>query len=551
MKYIKKGWYEDMLEKLCSDRVKGFLRAQGTKIVNESGEEIILTGWGLGNWLLSEGYMWLAGEGDRFDRPRRIESVVRELTGTAYAENFWKKFRENFISRDDIRMIAELGYNSIRIPFNWRVLMEDEPGIVWKEDGFQLIDNCLGWCEEFGIYAFLDLHGAPGGQTGANIDDSVDNIPRLFIDSDNWYKCIELWKKLASRYKDRWIVAGYDLLNEPIRPASPNIKNCDYLLPKLVQFYEDVIYQIRSIDKKHMISIEGHHWATDVSVFHKKYDDNMVIHFHRYGCVPSVESYQTYLDVSKRINAPLWLGETAENISEWYTAMYPLAVSLGIGYNLWPWKKMCCTNSPCSVNKIDGWDKIIDYTHGGPHPGYKAAQDIFDQYLENIKLKNCSYNLEVTNAVFRRPSCRVRGTDFDMIPGKGFSFSGFRKDGNMYNYQSESGMCIRSITEKPIEPRFVFDCGWERFVLEMETSEFACYTINNVTVGNSLTLELLSCKDASITIFQNDFIISSMQIADCNSKIMPPIQLKPSDESVVKIYVNKGRIQLAALNFHE
>ena len=540
-----------MLEKLSSKRVKGFLRAQGTIVVNENGEEIILTGWGLGNWLLCEGYMWLAGEGDRFDRPRRIESVLHELTGSAYAKSFWKKFRENFITREDIRLMSKLGYNSVRIPFNWRVLMEDEPGITWKEDGFKLIDNCLDWCEEFGIYAFLDLHGAPGGQTGANIDDSVDNLPRLFIDSDNWYKCIELWKKLASRYKNRFIVGGYDLLNEPIRTTYLNLKDCDYLLPKLVQFYEEVIAEIRSIDKKHMLSIEGHHWATDTSVFHKKYDDNMVIHFHRYGCAPSIESYQAFLDVSKRIDAPLWLGETGENVLEWYTAMFPLAVSLGIGYNLWPWKKMNCTNSPCSVNKIDGWDKIIDYTHGGPHPGYKEAQEILDQYLLNIKLENCTYNSEVDKAVFRQPSCRVRGTDFDIIPGKGVSYSGFRKDGNIYNYQSESGMCIRSTTEKPLEPRFTFDSCWERFVLEMDTAEFACYSINNVKEGNSVTLELLSCKDALITISQNNLIISSMQIGDCNNTITLPVKLNSIDESVVKIYVNKGRIQLAALCFHE
>ncbi|MBC8061589.1 MAG: cellulase family glycosylhydrolase [Clostridiaceae bacterium] len=538
-----------MLEKLSNKRVKGFLRTEGTKVVNESGEEIILTGWGLGNWLLCEGYMWLAGEGTRFDRPRRIESVISELTGSSYAEEFWKKFRESYITREDIRLMAELGYNSVRIPLSWRLLMEEEPGINWKEDGFQLIDNCLDWCEEFGIYAFLDLHGAPGGQTGANIDDSVDDVPRLFIDQDNWDKAIELWKKLAFRYRDRFIVGGYDLLNEPIRPSYLNLKNFDYLLPKLVQFYEEATAAIRVIDKKHMLSIEGHHWATDISLFHKSYDDNMVIHFHRYGCIPSIEAYQGFLEVSKRLNAPLWLGETAENVSEWYTAMYPLSVSLGIGYNLWPWKKMNNTNSPCSIKKPGEWDKIIEYTHGGPHPGYKVAQGILDQYLENIKFNNCIYNSDVTKAVFRQPSCRVRGTDFDAIPGKGVSYSGLRKESNLYNYQLESGMSIISTTEMPAPSRFAFDCGWERFVLEMESAEFACYSIYAVKEGNSVTLELLACKDATITIFQNDVIISTMEVGDCDSKITLPVQLKPMDEAVIKICVNQGKIQLTTVSF--
>lgn len=96
--------------------------------------------------------------------------------------------------------MAELGYNSVRIPMNYRVFMEDGPGIHWKEEGFQLVDQCLAWCEEAGIYAFLDLHGAPGGQTGSNIDDSVDDVPRLFIDQDSWDKTIALWVKLAERY---------------------------------------------------------------------------------------------------------------------------------------------------------------------------------------------------------------------------------------------------------------------------------------------------------------------------------------------------------------
>ena len=161
--------------------IEGFLHTKGKKIVNGRGEEILLTGWGLGNWLLQEGYMWKA-YGERFDRPSRIEKAVEELTGRDFAEYFWKEYRENYIRREDILAMAESGYNSVRIPFSYRLFMEDGPGIHWKEEGFVLLDRCLTWCEEAGMYAFLDLHGAPGGQTGSNIDDSVDNVPRLFID---------------------------------------------------------------------------------------------------------------------------------------------------------------------------------------------------------------------------------------------------------------------------------------------------------------------------------------------------------------------------------
>ncbi len=540
-----------MLEKMSRDRVKGFLRAEGRKIVNGEGEEILLSGWGLGNWLLCEGYMWLSGSGSRFERPRRIEQVVREVAGSQYAARFWKQFRENYITEADIARMAEQGYNSLRIPMNWRVLMEDEPGIAFKEDGFALIDRCLDWCEKHRVYAILDLHGAPGGQTGANIDDCVDDVPRLFLDEDSWHKGIELWKELARRYKDRWIVGGYDLLNEPLHTPNPE-SNVDYLLPKLVEFYEEVIAEIRRIDTRHMFSIEGYHWASDPSVFFKKYDDNMVIHFHRYGCVPSQESYQEFLDAGARIDAPLWLGETGENCPEWYAAMYPMAASLGFGYNVWPWKKMACTNSPYSVKKPKDWDLLIGYTHGGPRPSYQQAQAMLDEYLENMKLENCDYNPRVDASVLRLPGCRVRGTDFDTVPGKGVSYSGLRRESNIYHYKVDSGMRIRPATDAPVVRRHAFDSGWDGLTLEMQAGEFAAYAIYRVYEGCPLTLEVRALEDAVATILQDGKPLAQVHIPAGDA--IEPLRaaaLQQAQESRVTVRVDQGVIQLDAVAFGE
>ena len=117
--------------------VNGFLHADGKKIVDGSGQEILLKGWGLGNWLLQEGYMWLTG-GQKFDRPRRIEQIVEELTGTEYAAEFWNRYRKNYVRREDILKMAQLSYNSVRIPFNYRLFMTDDAEIKWKDEGFGL-----------------------------------------------------------------------------------------------------------------------------------------------------------------------------------------------------------------------------------------------------------------------------------------------------------------------------------------------------------------------------------------------------------------------------
>jgi endoglucanase len=542
----KKGIEEEiaMFEKTNRQLVKGFLRTEGKKVVNEMGEEIVLTGWGLGNWLLCEGYMWLSYKG-RFDRPRRMEEVIRELAGSEYAQSFWTRFRNNYITSEDISRMAQLGYNSVRIPIGWRVLMEDEPGIAWKEEGFALIDQCLDWCEEFGLYAFIDLHGAPGGQTGANIDDSIDDFPRLFTDEDSWYKCIELWKEIARRYRDRWIVGGYDLLNEPLRPGLWEDKHESYLVRRLVAFYEEVIPQIRAIDPHHMLSVEGHHWATHNAVFYRKYDENMVIHFHRYSCMPSVESLRSYLEISERLNQPLWLGETGESIPEWFAALYPLAVSLDIGYNLWPWKKMECTNSPYSVNKPEGWEEFLAYSQGGPRPSYTKVHQILDQFLENIKVENSVPNPVVTYAAFRQPGCRVRGTDFDEYPGKGLSFSGLRDEGNIYAYRTQTGMRINPITDTPQKKKFTFDSGWDLLALELEEGEFASYTFNSISEGCTAQLELQCHADAQVSVQQDGREIAQTELsAGKNVSKAIIVSLSPAKESIVKVCVHRGRIEL-------
>ena len=92
-----------MKTEMDRSRVKGFLDVKGRKIVNGDGEEILLAGWGLGNWLLTEGYMWLSGGSENFDRPRRIEAVIEGFAGKEFADDFWDKFRNTYITEEDIR----------------------------------------------------------------------------------------------------------------------------------------------------------------------------------------------------------------------------------------------------------------------------------------------------------------------------------------------------------------------------------------------------------------------------------------------------------------
>lgn len=449
--------------------MKGYLHARGRRIVNGEGQEVLLTGWGLGNWFVPEGYMWLS-DSPRFDRYCRMRQVTEELCGREYSRYFWREWRRRYITRKDLCLLRELGYNSVRIPMNWRLLMAEDRYPTFLEEGFAELDHAIALCGEEKLYALLDLHAAPGGQTGTNIDDCIDDQPRLLLDDESYRRGVMLWEEIASRYANNPWVGAYDLLNEPIAPPS-NGKNHDDLLPRLKQFYRDATAAIRKYDNHHLIAYEGHHWATDTAALEECYDPNMVLHFHRYACVPDIRAYDEFIELSQKLDKPLWLGETGENLNYWYAAMYPLALSLGIGYSLWPYKKMACTNSPISFDAPEGWDEVLAYTKGGPRPAYERAIAIFDKLLENICFENCTRHDEVTNHVFRKGCFEMRASDFDRE-----GHSGGVEMHNEYGYRDDSGMrlCAR---EPEGTPRFFFDCQCDRFDLLLSEGMTVRYTL--------------------------------------------------------------------------
>ena len=148
----------------------GFLHARDGRIVTGRGEPVLLRGVGLGNWLLPEGYMWRF-ESPGAQSPREIEALLADLVGPERAAEFARAFTERFLTRDDMLAIAAEGMNHVRLPLNARRLIDADGRLL--PEGFTPIDRCIDWCREAGLWVVLDLHGAPGGQTGTNIDDSL------------------------------------------------------------------------------------------------------------------------------------------------------------------------------------------------------------------------------------------------------------------------------------------------------------------------------------------------------------------------------------------
>ena len=189
-----------------------FVRAEGKHVVTPEGDPLKLRGINLGNWLLPEGYMFKL---EVTTAHWQMQQVIKELVGPAEARAFWRQYYQTYITREDIRFIKQTGCNSLRVPFNYKLLTPEDYPEIWLESGFALLDSVIAWSKQEGLYVILDMHAAPGGQTGTNIDDSAGH-PWLFESAESQERAIAIWRKLAKRYRDEPTVIAYDLLNEPI-----------------------------------------------------------------------------------------------------------------------------------------------------------------------------------------------------------------------------------------------------------------------------------------------------------------------------------------------
>lgn len=395
-----------------------FLRTSGQYMLNETNDTILLRGIGLGNWLLPEGYMWHFGEAG--DRPRKIEKIVEDLTSPEFNQNFWKEFRKNFIAETDIKRIKELGFNSVRPALNARVFMTEGDTAVFIEENFALLDSLVEWCERHQLYVILDMHGAPGGQTGQNIDDSPNNEPELFMNPIFEHRLTRLWMKLVERYKDNPVVAGYDLLNEPLPENTGAAEKYKHLL---MPMYKRLTEQIRTIDQKHMIILEGYNWSNNWSEFTEVFDDNVVHQFHYYcwSNPDNLNDISYFLQERERLGTPVWVGETGERNPVIYFGTTQYFEYNNIGWSFWPWKKINNRQVLYSVKEPEGYDKIVEYSRGGEKPSKELAEKAFTQLLENIKIENCDFLEHISQSILRQVPARVYAVNYGH-DGAGFSF---------------------------------------------------------------------------------------------------------------------------------
>ena len=339
-----------------------FVTIQGQDLIKPDGTKLFIMGTNLGNWLNPEGYMF---KFSKTNSPRFINEMFSQLVGPDFTAEFWKAFKDNYITREDVQFIKNTGANTV-----------------------------VEGSREAGLYLILDMHDAPGGQTGDNIDDSY-GYPWLFESETSQQLYCDIWRKIADRYKNESVILGYELFNEPIAPYFPNMEE---LNDKLEDIYKMGVAAIREVDTNHIILLGGAQWNGNFKPFKdSKFDDKIMYTCHRYGGDPTKEAIQSIIDFRDKVNLPMYMGEIGHNTDEWQAAFCQTMRENNIGYTFWPYKKMD-GSSFVGITPPENWANIV-YFSEAPRTSYKEIRDARpDQvmarkammdFIEACKLKNC------------------------------------------------------------------------------------------------------------------------------------------------------------------
>ncbi|MDP9311187.1 MAG: glycoside hydrolase family 5 protein [Chloroflexota bacterium] len=244
-----------------------FLAIQGSQIVNQQGDPVVLRGFGLGGWMNMENF--ITGYPGNEEAQR---DAIRAVLGPEKYERFFDRFLACFFTADDAKFIQSLGLNLLRLPVNYRHFEDDMAPFEIKESGFKHLDRVIQLCADHGIYTIIDLHALPGYQNQHWHSDNPTHQALFWKHKHFQDRAVHLWERFAQRYRDNGWVAGYNLINEPADPTE------QMLMPVYRRLYD----AIRAIDPDHLIFLEGNRYSLDFHMFGEPWP-NVVYTNHDYA----------------------------------------------------------------------------------------------------------------------------------------------------------------------------------------------------------------------------------------------------------------------------
>ncbi len=235
-------------------------------------------GCNLGNFMLTEFYM-LGLPGTEF----QFRAEMRRQLGEERFRAFWDTFMEVYLTPADMDFISAMGFNLLQLPFNYRHFIRDGTTTGFYEDGYVYVNKVLKLAEQYGIKVILSLHAAPGCAARDWNAESAHGEVLLWEHDAFMQATATLWREMAHRYAGNPTVFGYEIINEPATEK----------VGVLNDFTRRCLKEIRSVDKDHIVILNGNRWGRDSACYDDDLfaDPQVMTSFHTYTVIQEPFKY--------------------------------------------------------------------------------------------------------------------------------------------------------------------------------------------------------------------------------------------------------------------
>lgn len=147
-------------------------------------------------------------------------------------------------TRAHLKRYYDEGFRLIRLPFKWERIQPQLGGAL-NEGDMKEMDDFMNYAGELGCKVILDMHNYMRyyfGSTGYVIDQSGGKVTTAHL--------VDVWSKLAKRYKGHKALFAHGLMNEPY-PLQPT-------WPRIAQATYDAIH---AIDPDVWVTVAGTMWS--------------------------------------------------------------------------------------------------------------------------------------------------------------------------------------------------------------------------------------------------------------------------------------------------
>lgn len=347
------------------ENTTGLVQASGKSLYDADGNKLVLRGVNAGQILLQEGWMspfaleplknedgsYVKDGDNNIQYPEFTEEEFREgikanpNLNTYDMEELMKIYWDAFFTEEDFRIIKEdLQMNTIRLPFYYLNILNEDLTLKSEEDAFAYLDWFMEEAAKNELYVVLDLHGAPGSQNGFEHSGREDRVAGLWISEENVAATVELWKFISKHYTEtkpelgKWI-ATYDILNEPTYEYNTiTTKEC-------WDVFDQIYDVIRANGDNHVVTMEG---CWDFGKLPDPADygwENVQYEYHWYNWWSNILPYDmlyAYYDlynIGRDYDVPVYIGEFTlfEDKEQWADSL-ALFDQRNYSWTIWNYK---------------------------------------------------------------------------------------------------------------------------------------------------------------------------------------------------------------------